>query len=227
MGSRASYVVIEHCAIAVYSSHWGAMSVPSVIVGGPAETLAYVRGLQAADGLHDTTWSEGGILLDADTHTLIFWGGLYINSRPYLRRLFLPVVRLIWQGWSVSWAARGVVDLAEYPGVAQVLDMDPASVIDTRVSSVWDPYPESEVRNPHEQPGIGTVATVKWEDGGVTDYSFQLLANYRLVRTVEVIARTGRTTRPLPPCRSIRGYLALDGPDARTEGVYLVQGPPA
>jgi hypothetical protein len=136
MGSRASYVLIEHGAVAVDYSHWGAQSVPSMVIGGPAETSAYIRVLQREHALQDSTSAEGGILLDTDTHTLIFWGGEDINSRPYLRPLFLPLVRRIWEGWSVLWATRGIVDLAHlaaYPGVAQALDIDPASVIDTGV----------------------------------------------------------------------------------------------
>jgi hypothetical protein len=172
MGSRASYVLVENGIISVYYSHWGGMSVPSVVFGGPAETSAYIRGLKSATGLLDTTWAEGGILLDADIRRLIFWGGNALNSRPYLRRLFVPVVRLIWEGWSVSWAARGIVEFAEYPGVAKALDLDPASVVDTMVSSMWQPYSEAEIRTPHENPWISAVVTVKWGDGRVGDYTF-------------------------------------------------------
>ena len=79
MGSRASYIIIERAAIAAYISHWGAQEVPQVVACGQDVTLAYIRDLQQANWLYDTDWAEGGILLDADTHTLILWGGEDIN----------------------------------------------------------------------------------------------------------------------------------------------------
>jgi len=171
MGHRASYVLIEDGAITAYYSHWGAKVAPAVVLGGFAETCAYLRALAPADGLLDTVWAEGGILLDADTHTLRFWGGESLRDRPDLRRLFLPSVGRLWPGWAVAWATQGVVDFAEYPGVAQALGQDPASRLDDDPEK-WVPYSEAELLTPREEPWLATVLTVRWDDGGVADYTF-------------------------------------------------------
>jgi hypothetical protein len=171
MAHRASYVLVEHGTITAYYSHWGAKAIPAVVLGGFDETRAYVRALRPADGLLDIVWAEGGILLDADTHTVLFWGGDGLMERPDLRRLFVPYVRLMWPGWTVSWATHGVVDFVEYPGVARALGQDPASLIRDDPAK-WDPYPEAEIRTPPEFRGFGTVITVTWEDGQVADYTF-------------------------------------------------------
>lgn len=175
MGSRANYIIIEGGSVAVYYAHWGAQSVPSAVIGGPAETSAFIRGLKPYNTLMNTAWAEGGILLDADTCTLVLWGGESISFRPYLWRPLLGVLRVIWPGWSVSWATRGIVDFAEYPGVARALDIDPASVIsviDADASSSYYAFPEAEIRASHERAEINTAITVKWDDVRVADYTF-------------------------------------------------------
>jgi hypothetical protein len=129
--------------------------------------------LEPRNYLLNTTWAEGGILLDTtDGKTLLFFGGKAIDGRPYLRRLLLPALRVIWPGWRVSWATHGIVDFAEYPGVAKALDIDPASVIDTKSDTLWTPYSAKTIGDPHEQPCISAVVTVRWEDGQVSDYTF-------------------------------------------------------
>jgi len=85
-----------------------------VVIGGPQETLTYLHGLEPANWLLDTTWAEGGILLDTDAQTLIFWGGSAINRRPDLRRLLLLALRLIWPGWNVSWATWGTCCMSRH-----------------------------------------------------------------------------------------------------------------
>lgn len=170
MGSRASYIIIEHSAITAYSEHWGAQTVPQLIARGPAETVSHIRDLPPVNWLFDTDWAEGGILVDVDARTLIFWGGENIDYSAYLRRLFLPVLGRIWHGWSVSWATRGIVDFAEYPGVARSLGIDPASVVGSGAGTDWHRYPESVVRAPTARRWNDTLVTVKWEDGRVSDY---------------------------------------------------------
>jgi hypothetical protein len=170
MGHRATYVLIEDGTTATYYSHWGAKVVPAVVLGGFAATRAYLRALAPADGLLDTVWAEGGILLDGSTHTLLFWGGELLRDRPDLRRLFLPSVRLRWPGWIVAWATHGVVDFAAHPGVAQALGQDSASLLHDNLME-WTTYAEVEIRAPAEDPWIATVLTVRWEDGKVSDYT--------------------------------------------------------
>ncbi|MEO7003749.1 MAG: hypothetical protein ABI068_18105 [Ktedonobacterales bacterium] len=183
---------------------------PSVVSGGPAATMAYIRELRREPGLLDTVWAEGGILLDAKTHTLLFFGGLAIYTSPYLRCLFLPAVQPIWQGWTVAWAAHGVVDLAAYPCAAHTLGITPTSVIRADVS-VWDPYPRPEIDDPDnpyyaasgdtpdEPAAIGTILTVRWEVGQIADYSlWRFPWGYLTFGVGRLDILRKRTSEPLP-----------------------------
>lgn len=172
VGDRASYVLIQRRHCDVYYSHWGAVTTPQVVISGPEQTRAYIQGLEPRNYLLDTTWAEGGILLDATRKTLLFWGGKAITGRPYLRRLLLPALRVIWPEWQVSWASRGIVDFAEYPGVAKALGIDPASVINTTTDILRKPYSKETIQDPHQRPFVSAVVTVRWEDRQVSDYTF-------------------------------------------------------
>lgn len=173
MGARANYVIIEGGAIDIYYSHWGAMDVPAVVVDGPVATRAYIRDeAPTTDSLMDDIWAEGGILLDMDRRALLFFGGENIRFSPPWQRILLHMMRPIWQGWSIAWAARGIVDIASYPGLAESLHIDPASLIQRKKRIIEQAYTETKIRTPHEKPWVYTVITVKWEDGRVGDYTF-------------------------------------------------------
>lgn len=164
MGSRANYIVIHDGKRDIYYSHWGAMHVPAVVINGPGETLAYIRGLALDDQLLDTTWAEGGVLVDVDTQTLLFWGGESIMYDPYRRRVLAPALRLRWPGWTVAWATHGQADLAEYIGLPPTSVIAPWSIERRRApaTALWNP----------PEPGCATVITVKWESGRITDHCF-------------------------------------------------------
>lgn len=72
MGARANYVLIEGGAISIYYSHWGAQSVPAVVIDGPEATIAYIRELGPDAGLMDDIWAEGGIPLDRSERVMPF-----------------------------------------------------------------------------------------------------------------------------------------------------------
>lgn len=151
MGHRASYVLIEDGTTQIYYSHWGAHRAPEHLLAGPKHTMAFLRTLKPATELLDTTWAEGGILLDADRRRLLFWGGEDISFCPYLRRVFLPVLGHLWPGWSVEWATQGIVDFARYLGIA---------LEDVLAGDVF-----------HRIPAL---LTVRWEDGRIADYLFDI-----------------------------------------------------
>lgn len=146
MGHRASYVLIEERTTQIYYSHWGAQSIPEQLLAGPKHTMTFLRTLKPDTKLLDTAWAEGGILLDSDRRRLLFWGGESISFCPYLRRVFLPVLRHLWSGWSAEWATQGIVDFARYLGI----DLE-----DVLAGDVF--Y------------GSPALLTVRWEDGRVAD----------------------------------------------------------
>ena len=57
------------------------------------------------------------VLIEDGTTQILGWGD--ISFCPYLRRVFLPVLRHLWSGWNVEWATQGIVDFARYLGRAK------------------------------------------------------------------------------------------------------------
>lgn len=224
MGARANYVIIEDGAIDIYYSHWGAMYVPEVVIDGPEATRAYIRDEAPTTGsLMNDIWAEGGILLDMDRRSLLFFGGENIRFSPPWQRIFLHMMRSVWQGWSVAWAARGIVDIGAYPGVAESLRIDPASLIQSRDRVIEQAYDAAKIRNPHENPWIYTVITVTWEDGQVADYTFDsALDGYLLFGPDLLVILREREPDTLPREEDSGAITYFNAPDQDPrEGVYI------
>jgi hypothetical protein len=103
-------VLIENGQTHIFFSRWEALTIPSVLLSGPEATLTSIRQLTPVEALLDTIWAEGGVLLDVDTHRVLFWGGNAIAERPYLRRPLLAVLPFLWPTWSIDWARFGVAE---------------------------------------------------------------------------------------------------------------------
>lgn len=226
MGARANYVLIEGGAISIYYSHWGAMSVPAVVIDGPDATIAYIRELGPHAGLMEDNWAEGGILLDVDRRELLFFGGANIAFSPPLQRIFLRIMRHVWQGWSVVWAGREIFDIASYPGVADFLEIDPASLIGYHEPETDQPYSEAKIFNPHENPWVYTVITVTWEDGQVGDYTFDSALDGYLLFGPNLLDILSEREPDALPCEESSGEIVYyDAPDqGPREGAHINTG---
>ena len=158
--------MVENRVPAFYYAHWGALTTPEVVLAGPDDTLTYVRDLESHDGLLDTRWAEGGILVDLDTRTLIFYGGSDIQIMPHLRRMLLPLLRRVWHGWSIEYARFGTADFARHLGIdsATVLGGDPRG--DARELTL----DEFRVTHSVEAALETCLITVTRPDGSVSDY---------------------------------------------------------
>jgi len=226
MGARANYVLIEDGAISIYYSHWGAMSVPAVVIDGPDATIAYIRELGPDAVLMEDNWAEGGILLDVDRRALLFFGGENIMFSPPWQRIFLRMMRFVWQGWSVAWAGREIFDIASYPGVADFLEINPSSLIMSVEPETYQPYSEAKIRNPHENPWVYTVITVTWEDGRVSDYTFDSALDGYLLFGPNLLDDLREREPDELPCEESSGEIIyFDAPDqGLREGVYIDTG---
>ncbi len=80
MGNRANYVIVEYGQAQIFFSRWGALTIPSVLLSGPEETLVYIRQLTPAESLLDNVWAESGVLVNVDTHHALFWGAIALPS---------------------------------------------------------------------------------------------------------------------------------------------------
>lgn len=157
-------------------------------------------------------WAEGGILLDIDGRALLFFGGENIRFSPPWQRIFLRMVRRVWPGWSVAWAGRGIVGIAEYPGVAKFLRIDPSTLIKSNERVTDQPFAEAKIRNPRENPWVSTVITVTWEDRRVCDYTFDsALDGYLLFGPCLLDVLRERETDDLPREESDDDSLPREG----------------
>ncbi len=167
MGSRTNYVIIEDGMTGIYYAQWGALTIARELLAGPEAAMAFARGQRTDMGLMDNVFADGGILLDSDRRTLLFWCDGKIGHFPYLRRVLLPIPRALWPDWSVDWAIQGVVDAARYLG------RDPARYVFADRYSGSFPY-TGDVESlcaPSDDPDRNaTILTVTHEDGRVADY---------------------------------------------------------
>lgn len=210
MGQRASYAVVDGEAVDLYYSHWGAPSIPDHLLAGPDGMLAYIRSLVTTDKLLDDAWAEGAILLDRDQQRLLFWGGENISIAPHLRRALLPILRLLWPGWSIGWATYGIVD------IARGLGMDPTTVL-ASTRGRRDPLTLDQLREEHPDYQSAAV-TIRYSDDRVTDHLF----SYGDPTSVgPALLDLCGTLPPLTLPREDTGFNAVEGPAYIDEGAYI------
>ena len=113
MGHRSNFVIIKERQINIYYSHWGAISIPKDIFYGPQITIDYIQSLQPVEALLDDLWCEGAVLVDLDNKQLVFWGG-DAYEYPSVRKYFISLLQLNWEGWGIRWAEQGIIDIAQY-----------------------------------------------------------------------------------------------------------------
>jgi hypothetical protein len=213
MGHRANYVIIEDGQPAIYFSRWGALTIPAVLLSGPDATTAYVRALTPDDALLDDTWAEGGLALHLGQRELRFFGGLVIESSPYLRRPLLRALRMLWQGWSVEWAAHGIADLALFLGwdVDRVLTSESS---DSLLLGSSNPIVnEGQVQTTQVLRQAYSIVTVRWSQSDVRDYWLSPQAVFALSlgpRLLELLANATDSTLPRE-----------DDPDLPGNGAYF------
>jgi len=167
MGSRANYIVIEGTTVGISYAQWGALTVARELLAGPEAAVTFARGQRTDMGLMDNVFADGGLLLDLEQRTLLFWCDGKIGYFPYLRRVLLPVLRALWPDWSVDWATQGVVDAARYLG------RDPARYVFADRYSGSFPYAgdvESLCAPSDDPEQNATILTVTHEGGRVADY---------------------------------------------------------
>lgn len=115
MGHRANLIIIENRKYALYYTHWGAITITNDLFWGPQHAIDFVRGLRAVDESSwlDDVWAEGGAVIDCDNQQLLLYGGDVLLYDVPLRRVYLGMLRRVWEGWDVRWAYEGIADMAD------------------------------------------------------------------------------------------------------------------
>ncbi|MCA9152825.1 MAG: hypothetical protein KDA92_26160 [Planctomycetales bacterium] len=155
MGHRANLVLGNASGYELFYSHWSANTLPSDLFWGPEHAVEFVskqRRVSVVDGWLDTIWAEGGAVIDPQESTLLLYGGEDLLYDVPLRRLYLQMLGTAWDNWTIQWAHEGIVDIAEYVGVARehvIADFDGAH----EATPVWD--------HPRERDWLQCVATIQ------------------------------------------------------------------
>lgn len=118
MGHRANLIVVRGGRYDLWYTHWSANTLDCDLFWGPDHAVAFAEAQQPCgqDGWLDNVWAEGGAVIDTDARVLRVFGGEDMQYDVPLRRLYLALLGVVWEGWNVGWADEGIVDLADYVG---------------------------------------------------------------------------------------------------------------
>src|SRR5262245_59489595 len=118
MGQRANLILIEGDKQTIYYNHWCANTLDKDLFWGPDFATSFFRiqrEVYETGGLDDV-WAEGGAILDRDNNVLLLFGGGDLRYDVPIRRVWLQMLRRVWQGWEIRWAYEGIADMADYVG---------------------------------------------------------------------------------------------------------------
>ncbi|AUB42852.1 hypothetical protein COO91_09001 [Nostoc flagelliforme CCNUN1] len=118
MGQRANLILVESGKYQLFYNHWCANTIYRDLFWGVEHAVEFIRAQEEVDesGWLDEVWAEGGAVVDLDKRVFLIFAGEDIASDVQLRRVYLDVLRSVWQGWQVQWAYEGIADMAEYVG---------------------------------------------------------------------------------------------------------------
>ena len=108
MGNRANFVIVKNQDWQLYYSHWGGCRMLDALIGGPDLALRYAASLQRCekDDWCDSSWAEGGSLIDLDRRRVSFFGEpLMVEMNE--RRALMEVLAMVWPGYEICWAYDG------------------------------------------------------------------------------------------------------------------------
>lgn len=202
MGQRANLIIIDDGEYTLHYDHWCANRLDEILFWGVGYALDFFSSQEETgeDGWLDDIWAEGGAVLDMDKKHLLWWGGEDILYELPLRRAYLKLQQKIWNGWTIEWAHRGIVDLAEYVGYSKenvLSDRDKLS--DAVKVYLAEQFPRAE-----------TLGSLKTTEGSVL--LFPLLAwteNY-LFNGVDLVSK----------CQSVKGLEKVVWVDWRESGGF-------
>jgi hypothetical protein len=122
MGQRANLIIIENREYSLYYSHWCANTLTKDLFWGAEHAIEFVRLQREVDesGWLDDVWAEGAAVIDCDNRVLLLFGGEDLLYDVPLRRVYLGMLRRVWESWEVRWAYEGIAEIADYVGYPRV-----------------------------------------------------------------------------------------------------------
>jgi hypothetical protein len=147
MGSRANYVIVDEQGWRLYYSHWGAARIHAQLAAGPTYARRFIEEQQRCEpaGWLDDMWAEGGVVMDAAARRLLFFGGYGDMHQIGFRRAYFALLGQTWPGWTVSWAYKGIGEIASYVDVILVSDplaytVDSAATAEAQADDLAEGY---------------------------------------------------------------------------------------
>lgn len=166
MGHRANLLLVDESGYELYYCHWCATSLVHALFWGPEFAVRYIRQTQQTNEWLNTVWAEGGAVLDTHRKRLLLYGGEDVLFDIPLRRVYLELLELMWEGWQVEWAYDGIVDMAAYVGYPGEKVLQPP--LDFSSGSITLPPPQ-------EPDWINTIASIRLEDGTIRIMPLELM----------------------------------------------------
>ena len=157
MGARASYIIITENNQEYFYHHWGAPKILSNIFWGPKSSDTYIRALSPSDGILDDAFCEGAVSMNLLKKELLFFAISEDIISNNLKRIYLALLKLIWDGWSVRWAKNELYTIIHQLGLPQddYINSDPymdfdLSMEDIRISKTWRPQTVITIKSNEE-----------------------------------------------------------------------------
>jgi hypothetical protein len=160
MGHRANLVIVDEKEYHLYYCHWCALTIPRDLFWGPEWALGFIAQQEsvATNAWLDNIWAEGGALVDIHAKVVLLWGLSAVGALPY-RRIYLELMREVWQGWSVRWASQEIYDLADYVKLDRE-EVTSRVLSDEENDNIWI----SRLLTLNEIEEVTIVGSVRWED---------------------------------------------------------------
>ncbi|MFN8436154.1 MAG: hypothetical protein U0V72_00845 [Cytophagales bacterium] len=114
MGHRANFVWIENENRTIYYSWAGAKYTLHLLTESLDFCRDFFKKCVEENDLMDTVWCEGALLIDCDKRNIVVFGTEDFNCTPALRRHYFKRIKSLWPDWVITWAHRGIIDIAVY-----------------------------------------------------------------------------------------------------------------
>ncbi|MGE2715550.1 hypothetical protein ACQI4L_15955 [Mycolicibacterium litorale] len=125
MGNRANIVLVDHNGWQLRYSHWAGCRMLDALLAGPEMAKRYILAQKTSEFWTDELWSDGGLLLDLVARRLLFFGEELMTTMNERRAMF-EVLRIVWPGYSISWAYGATAEIAASVGVPIPLRDEPS-----------------------------------------------------------------------------------------------------
>lgn len=141
VGSRMNAVIVEQDGSWTLQGHPRAAEFLDVTLRNePEAVVSHLRIWEKCEWLYDEVFAEGGVLVNAPTRELVFFGGIELVRTIPMRRKYLEVLAAVWAGWRVRWAWHRTADILGAVGLAASY-----SLIDPSQPVQWDDAPGGPV----------------------------------------------------------------------------------